>query len=280
MSRTYFDRSVPIAALATPEGRSALAVIRVSGPGAIEAVARCFSRPEALRNARGYQAVHGWVRESERDEAIDEVVALVFRAPHSFTGEDSVELMCHGSPAVASRILELLYAHGIEPALPGEFSFRAFVEGKTDLVQAEAINELTHASCEAARRDALARLSGTLSARLGDIRSRMVDLLAEMNACLDYPEDEVMGEISEGHDEAHMAGVSQAVADLAASSPASMDSPEQRWLSYMADMIRDIEALVRSYPGARLRQEGFLVVIAGRPNAGKSSLFNLLVREE
>lgn len=258
MPRTYFDRNTPIAALATPEGRSALAVIRVAGPGAIEAVARCFSRTDALQNAAGYQAVHGWIRDPERAEDIDEVVALVFRAPHSFTGEDSVELMCHGSPAVTTRILELLYANGIEQALPGEFTFRAFVEGKTDLVKAEAINELTHASCEAARRDALARLSGTLSARLGELRSRMIDLLAEINACLDYPEDETQ----DIHDDS------------------MMPVAESAWMDYIQHLIDDIDTLIQTYPGARLRQEGFLVVIAGRPNAGKSSLFNLLLREE
>lgn len=258
MPRTYFDRNTPIAARATPEGRSALAVIRVAGPGAIEAAARCFSRPNALLKAAGYQAVHGWIRDPQRGEDIDEVVALVFRAPHSFTGEDSVELMCHGSPAVTTRILELLYANGIEPALPGEFTFRAFVEGKTDLVRAEAINELTHASCEAARRDALARLSGTLSARLGELRSRMVDMLAEINACLDYPEEEVQ--------------------DMHGDRTTSQ--AESLWMDHIQRLIDDIDTLIRTFPGARLRQEGFLVVIAGRPNAGKSSLFNLLLREE
>ena len=249
MSRTYFDRNAPIASLATPEGHAALAVIRTSGRAAIEIVARCFSRAEALKAAEGYRSVHGWITNPRSGERLDEVVATVFRAPHSFTGEDAVEISCHGSPAAAKSILDLLLAEGFSQALHGEFSFRAFAEGKTDLVRAEAINELTRASCEAARHDALQRLSGALSDRLGVLRAALVDILADINARLDYPEDE-------GPDE------------------------EGRWMNMLARARADLEDLIRSYPGARLRQEGLLVVIAGRPNAGKSSLFNLLVREE
>jgi tRNA modification GTPase len=249
MSRTYFDRAEPIAALATPEGRSALAVIRTSGEKAIDIVASCFSQPQRLLDAHGYQAVYGWILDPVSREPLDEVVALVFRAPHSFTGEDAVEIMCHGSPAVARRVLDLLYAQGFSPALQGEFSFRAFAEGKTDLVRAEAINELTYASCEAARHDALQRLSGALSRKLEEIRSLMIDVLADINARLDYPENE---------------------------------GPEEtgRWIQLMRRAQDELADLIKSYPGGRLRQEGLLVVIAGRPNAGKSSLFNLLVREE
>jgi tRNA modification GTPase len=249
MSRTYFDRAEPIVALATPEGRSALAVIRTSGENAVDIVARCFSQPQALLGAEGYHAVYGWIFDPVSQERLDEVVALVFRAPHSFTGENAVEIMCHGSTAVAQRILEVLYTQGFSPALPGEFSFRAFAGGKTDLVRAEAINELTHASCEAARHDALQRLSGVLSRKLEEIRNLMIDVLADINARLDYPEDE---------------------------------GPEEtdRWVQLMQRAQDELSDLIRSYPGGRLRQEGLLVVIAGRPNAGKSSLFNLLVREE
>lgn len=249
MPRSYFDRNTPIAAIATPEGRSALAVVRTAGANAIELVARCFSNRQALLDAQGYQAVYGWFIDPSSGEYIDEVIALVFRAPHSFTGENAVEIMSHGSPAVVERILDVLYAQGFSPALHGEFSFRAFVQGKTDLVRAEAINELTHASCEAARHDALQRLSGALSRKLSEIRDLMVDLLADINAKLDYPEDEGPEESS-------------------------------RWLEIMHHARDALSVLIQSYPGGRLRQEGFLVVIAGRPNAGKSSLFNLFAREE
>jgi len=103
MSRNYFDRDTPIVALATPEGRSALAIIRTSGEAAIDIVARCFSRPEALLGAAGYQAVHGWIIDPLSNERIDEVMALVYKAPHSFTGENAVEILCHGSAAAMAR---------------------------------------------------------------------------------------------------------------------------------------------------------------------------------
>ncbi len=249
MPRNYFDHDAPIVALATPEGRSALAIIRTSGEAAIDFVARCFSRPEALLSAAGYEAVHGWIIDPVSKEHIDEVMALVYKAPHSFTGENAVEILCHGSVAVVRRILDLLYAQGFSPALKGEFSFRAFIEGKTDLVRAEAINELSLAFCEAARHDALSRLSGMLSKRLKELRSMMLDVLADIDARLDYSEDEGLEEI-------------------------------ERWPTIVSQVQGALAELLKSYAGGKLRQEGLLVVIAGRPNAGKSSLFNLLVREE
>ena len=249
MSRSYFDSHVPIVALATPEGRSALAIIRTSGEAAIDIVARCFSQSEALLSAAGYEAVHGWIIDPVTKERIDEVMALVYKAPHSFTGENAVEILCHGSIVVVRRILDVLYAQGFSPALQGEFSFRAFIEGKTDLVRAEAINELSLASCEAARHDALLRLSGVLSRRLKELRSMMLDALADIDARLDYSEDE---------------------------GPEKIES----WPTIICQAQSSIIELLKSYPGGKLRQEGLLVVIAGRPNAGKSSLFNLLVQEE
>ncbi len=249
MPRTYFDRDAPIVALATAEGHAALAVIRAAGHGAIDLVARCFSRPNALSAAIGYRAVHGWIVNPRSGEKIDEVVVLVFRAPRSFTGEDAVEISCHGSPAVAKSILDLLLNEGFSQALQGEFTFRAFAEGKTDLVRAEAVNELARASCEAARHDALQRLSGALSNRLDAIRDLVIDVLADINARLDYPEDESLDE-------------------------------EGRWMGILQRARSELDDLIQGYPGSKLRQEGLLVVIAGRPNAGKSSLFNLLVREE
>lgn len=251
MARSYLDTERPIAALATQPGRAALAVIRCAGPDSIELCARCFRPSAALREAPGHTLVHGYFRDPARSQDIDEIVAAVYRAPRSFTGEDSVELSCHGSPAVVQRILQILEVAGFSPALPGEFSFRAFANGKADLVRAEAINELAGARSESARADALARLHGLLSARLVSLRSSMLDMLAEVEARLDYPEDE-----SE---------------DLAGEAP---------WIRRLQDIEKELATLSASYLGGRLRQEGALVVVAGRPNAGKSSLFNLVAREE
>ncbi len=258
MARTYLDTGRPIFALATAPGRAALAVIRVSGSSALERCDRCFSGLRPLSDARGYSLLHGFLVDPDSGERIDEVVASIFRGPRSFTGEDSVEFSCHGSPAVASRALAALERTGMSPALPGEFTFRAFINGKTDLVRAEAIAELAGAQCESARADALSRLSGTLSSEYASLRDAMLDLLAEIEARLDYPEEE-------GPDEADAAGA---------------PSPAQPGLAVLASCEARLERLSRSYLGGRLRQEGALVVVAGRPNAGKSSLFNLVTREE
>ena len=253
MARTYLDTGRPIVALATPPGRSALAVIRTSGKEAIEACARCFSPQQALASARGYTMVHGSLVDPGSGERIDEVVAAVYRSPKSFTGEDAVEFSCHGSAAVTSRALAALESAGFAPALPGEFSFRAFINGKTDLVKAEAINELASAQCESAREDALLRLGGLLSSEFSSLRSEMLDLLAETEARLDYPAEEGSGE-----------GLKD----------------QLPLMGRLAACELRLGKLSRSYIGGRLRQEGALVVVAGRPNAGKSSLFNLVVREE
>ena len=258
MARTYLDTGRPVAALATGPGRSALAVIRTSGAGTVGLCARCFSPSKALFDAPGYTMVHGHLVDPCSGERIDEVVAAVFRGPRSFTGEDSVEFSCHGSAAVTRRALAALEAVGFSPALPGEFSFRAFINGKADLVQAEAVNELAGAQCESAREDALLRLGGLLSAEFSALRDDMLDLLAEIEARLDYPAEEGPGE--EGSEEAVGA--------------------VQPWLARLSAYESRIDRLSRSYIGGRLRQEGALVVVAGRPNAGKSSLFNLIVREE
>ena len=253
MARTYLDTGRPIVALATASGRSALALIRASGEKTIERCARCFSRSEALLSAKGYTMVHGYLLDPESGERVDEVVAAVFRAPASFTGEDSVEFSCHGSAAVTDRALSALESAGFVPALPGEFSFRAFINGKTDLVEAEAVNELAGARCDTAREDALLRLSGVLSSEFSSLRGEMLDLLSEIEVRLDYPAEEGEGE--------------------------GLDS-EAPWIKRLAALETRLETLSWSYIGGRLRQEGALVVVAGRPNAGKSSLFNLVVREE
>jgi len=249
MRRSYFDSDIPIAALATVPGESALAVVRTAGPRAVDLAASCFSRPEALASARSMSLVHGELVDPVTGEAVDEVLAAVFRAPGGPVGEDSVEFYCHGSPAVVRRALAMLEAAGFAPALPGEFGFRAFLRGKTDLVRAEAVQELVRADSEGARAGALRRLEGGLSRSLAAARAAIVDALAEAEARLDYAEDD--------------------------------DSPSGGLDPSMLLRVRDlVMILAASYAAGRLYERGARVVVAGRPNAGKSSLFNLLVREE
>lgn len=253
MSRSYLDTETPIAALATHPGRAAVAVVRCSGKGSIERCASCFSRPKTLLGSQTHRLVHGYVIHPGTGEKIDQVLLAVFRSPQSYTGEDSVEFQCHGSAAIVSTLLAVLEQIGFAPALPGEFSFRAFVNGKTDLVEAEAVNELSGALCEAARKDALDRLAGVLSSQLGKIRTSLIDVAAEIEARLDYPEEE---------------------------GPDSDASSSLPYLDKLAAVKVQLDRLSASYAAGRLRQEGILVVVAGKPNAGKSSLFNRIVREE
>jgi tRNA modification GTPase TrmE len=249
MQRSYFYTAAPIAALATAPGESALAVIRACGPRAIELASTCFSRPAALSGAASYSLVHGALLDPASGDTVDEVLAAVFHAPSGPIGEDLVEFSCHGSPAVIRRALSALEAAGFAPALPGEFSFRAFLAGKTDLVRAEAVQELVSAPSEGGRAEALRRLSGGLSRAVAQARSALVEAMAEAEARLDYAEDD--------------------------------DSPSGGVDPGLILNLRDkLAALSSSYAAGRLYAKGARVVVAGRPNAGKSSLFNLLVREE
>lgn len=249
MSRSYLDPPRPIVALATVPGSSALALLRASGEGSLELLAPHFSRPEALRRAPGHSLVHGRIVEAPGGRPIDDVLVAVFRPPSSPTGEEQVEISCHGSPLVVRRLLSLLEEAGFAPALPGEFSFRAFANGKADLVESEAIAELVAAPGEAARQEALVRLGGALSRRLGAARSALLGLLAEAEVRLDYAEED--------------------------GSPAEL-FPRERLLAFRGELA----ALASTWRLGKLHTEGLRVVIAGSANAGKSSLFNLLVREE
>lgn len=249
MSRSYLDPPIPIAALATPPGKSALAVIRTSGPACIERFAPCFSLRDKLLVAPGHSLVHGGFVDPSSGEKIDDVLVAIFRAPASPTGEDQVEIFCHGSPVVVRRLLSTLESAGFAQALPGEFTFRGFANGKQDLVGAEAIDELVSAPGEAARAEALKRLGGGLSLRFEKARLSMLNLLAEAEVRLDYAEEE--------------------------GSPAEVFP-----LTLLRSFRDDLASLAATWSVGRLHRDGARVVIAGSTNAGKSSLFNLLVREE
>ncbi|MFP4300853.1 MAG: tRNA uridine-5-carboxymethylaminomethyl(34) synthesis GTPase MnmE [Spirochaetaceae bacterium] len=236
----------PIAALATPFGRSALAVIRTSGDEVIDRIAPLFSEGGKLRAAEGHTLHHGRLMDGET--TVDEVVLALFRSPRSYTGEESVEVYCHGSRPGIQRLLDLLYKNGFRPAEPGEFTLRAFMNGKLDLTRAEAVREIADAQTSAAQELALGRLGGSVERRINGLKERLVKLLAALSIQLDYPEEET-GEIPTDREE----------------------------LERIGSELRDLAATYRT---GRIYQEGVRVALGGRTNAGKSSLFNALLRED
>jgi tRNA modification GTPase len=238
--------SDPIVALATPPGRAALAVIRLSGSGAFDVAARVITRFQAHPARRATLASF-----HEPDgQPIDRGLYTTFPRPHSYTGEDLVELSCHGGLLVPGRLLAALHAAGARPAAPGEFTRRAVLNGKLDLVQAEAVGDLIDATAPAQAHAALNQLEGGLSRRIAALRESLIEIQALLSYDIDFPEED--------------------------------DGPvaPARIAAQIEAAAAQIRGLVATAPSAERLREGALMVFAGRPNAGKSSLFNALLGSE
>ena len=246
----YGDDS-PIAAFATSPGNSALTLIRCSGKGSIELFSSVFSS-EKINDAPGNTVIHGWI---VRNEKIDEVLVSVFRAPKSYTGEDSLDISCHGGFVSGKAVLDALKYSGFREALPGEFTFRAFLNGKIDLTRCESVMELVSAKTDTARSRAVSRLSGSLFAEIDEIKKLLVQVLSGAEIYLDYSEDEIGADDDEA--EGKLPNLNAAI-----------------------NVLARLKKLASSWRTERLYQEGLTLVIAGCPNAGKSSLFNALLKED
>ena len=282
MNKPVYGDADPVAAFATPLSISALTIIRTTGGNSLELLSRVFSRPEKLRSAEGNTVVHGWITacfpggglpaEVLPAEKLDEVLVSVYRGPASYTGEDGADISCHGGIAAARAVMAALKAAGFREALPGEFTFRAFMNGKLDLTRCESVMEIVSAKTNLGREHAVRRLSGGLEKEIREINSLLVETLAAAELCLDYSEDEAGAAIT-----GEAGAVITGEAGAAVIGEAAGILPNRHLAEEALERLR---GLISSYSRERLYAEGALVVIAGRPNAGKSSVFNLLLGED
>ncbi|MFI3325104.1 MAG: tRNA uridine-5-carboxymethylaminomethyl(34) synthesis GTPase MnmE [Clostridia bacterium] len=234
-----------IAAICTASGVGAIAVIRISGEKAHQIADKIFKGNKKISDLKGYQALFGTVCDIN-GEHLDECIALNFVAPKSFTGEDMVEISCHGGSFVSKRVLDAVIKAGARPALSGEFTKRAFLNGKMDLAQAESVIEIINATGERARQGALSIKEGRLSKEIGEILTDLVNIGGDLSAWADYPDDDV-------------------------------PQVDEKMLKTKLENAKTVlENMIKNFDSGKIYRDGVKTAILGRPNAGKSTLMNLL----
>lgn len=244
-------RSDTIAAIATPLTSSGIGIIRISGEDAISVAEKIFvpgRKGKRLSDEASYTAHYGYIWDDE--ERIDEVILLIMRGPHSYTAEDTVEIDCHGGVLVMRRILETVLKHGARIAEPGEFTKRAFLNGRIDLSQAEAVMDVIHSKNEYALQASIRQLDGAMSDRVKALREKLIYEIAFIESALDDPE--------------HI----------------SLDGYAEHLECILYTIKKELQQAISSFENGRIMTEGIKTVILGKPNAGKSSLMNVLLGEE
>ena len=237
----------PIVALATPPLKSALAVIRISGDGCFDIVSKMFSRKIVLEGKN--KIFVGDILDN--DELVDEVVLLAYKGPYSFTGEDSIEIICHGSMIIANQIVSICIKNGCRYALNGEYTNRAFLNKKLDLIEAEAVNDVINATSIEAKKLSLMSLKGQTSNLVEPIRTKIADILSLIEVNIDYPEYEDVEVVT-----------------------------KEKILTELSKISAELKDLIKNGYKGNIIKDGVKIAIVGKPNAGKSSLLNALLNED
>ena len=239
-----------IAAIATAMTSSGIGIIRISGGQAFEVIEKIFKKKNGgkIDLSRSHTVQYGYI--CDQDEVIDEVLVLIMKGPHSYTAEDTVEIDCHGGVLMMKKILETVIQYGARPAEPGEFTKRAFLNGRIDLSQAEAVIDVINAQNEYALKSSVSQLKGKMSEKIKALRETIIYEIAYIESALDDPE--------------HI----------------SLDGYGEELAKKLEPMVKELERLIASADNGKVMSEGVKTVILGKPNAGKSSLMNVLVGEE
>lgn len=241
-----------IAAISTPLGYSGIGIVRLSGKDAIKIADGVFSSPKGKRlcNLSTHRIVYGYIIDPEGEEIVDEVLVSIMKAPYTYTREDIVEINCHGGPVALRRVLEIVLKNGARIAEPGEFTMRAFLNGRIDLTQSEAVLDMINSLTIESQKIAMKQLKGGLSKRLSGIREVLIELAAIIEAYIDFPEE-------------------------------GIEPPDEKGLREKAnEILNEIKELIESGRYGIILREGLKTAIIGRPNVGKSSLLNALLQED